>query len=555
MQNVTTENYELLSERFPKIAFVLHATEDAPKKDFFSILPTLDLAELENIDLIYVYGLNPAFYVFLKDWLKKDRLRELVFIEDDISAIWGFLGHKKAAKILKDKQVHLELFLEDEESFCKRVALEFPITRLEVFADPTYLQQKKAKFESFRIQIFCKTTRIDGIFGERLLSSLVFKNFLENGRRFSEFFLVSKLKNAFWNIPAIICGAGPSLNNDKNLIKELSNRALIIAGGSAITALSSANVAPHLGVAVDPNFEEYSRFRSSALFEMPLFLEMRLCSAVLNTLNGFLGYLPSTSSLENYLHEHLKLEVEEIGKNLFEESLSVTPLAIALADFLGCNPIILSGVDLAYVKQQRYSRGVLPDDGKGFAQKEKKKISGERFVKGSSHQGDEVLTAIKWIMESNSIAFYAKEHKTKLFITTSFEGQKIEAITPLSLKEVAARYCQKIFDVQGKLHSCMEQNRHFVKAEDFENFGAELKQSLEKCQNFLIKLISDNAKEAFLAAFDLKDEQGYQYVLKEVEVVLNHFLQRLQKRGQIISEKDKWKHLQTVVEDYLKGLK
>jgi hypothetical protein len=47
------------------------------------------------------------------------------------------------------------------------------------------------------------------------------------------------------------------------------------------------------------------------------------------------------------------------GSDLAKESLSITTMALSLARQLGGAPIILCGVDLAYVSNERYATGVV----------------------------------------------------------------------------------------------------------------------------------------------------------------------------------------------------
>ena len=113
-------------------------------------------------------------------------------------------------------------------------------------------------------------------------------------------FYANNLKGVFGGFPAIIVGAGPSLEYCIEDLKELKNRAFIIAGGSAVSALSKWGIEPHLIVAVDPNEEGRERFKKNYFFEVPLIYSLRTFPEVLTLSNPRLGYLRSFLSNDLY---------------------------------------------------------------------------------------------------------------------------------------------------------------------------------------------------------------------------------------------------------------
>ncbi len=56
----------------------------------------------------------------------------------------------------------------------------------------------------------------------------------------------------------------------------------------------------------------------------------------------------------------MEIDAEPVGPELGPEAFSVTTIAIALAVEMGCNPILLDGIDLAYTGMKRYAEGVMP---------------------------------------------------------------------------------------------------------------------------------------------------------------------------------------------------
>lgn len=76
-------------------------------------------------------------------------------------------------------------------------------------------------------------------------------NFVANVPKIQGGFGVASLTNAFQNKPCIIVGSGPTLDRNVHLLKELQNRACIIACDSALQACLDNGVTPHFILCTD----------------------------------------------------------------------------------------------------------------------------------------------------------------------------------------------------------------------------------------------------------------------------------------------------------------
>lgn len=152
-------------------------------------------------------------------------------------------------------------------------------------------------------------------------------------------------------ITAIVCGGGPSLVPVLPYLKRLQEQVLIIAGGSAIAALSQAQITPHLITGVDPD-PSWTRFLEQNCFMTPFIYQARFSALQLQTLSSPLIFFPgSTSALEHYFFSSLP----------FDAGWSVLNFSTAIALHLGCSHIILAGADFCAPKDSLYAKGVLQD--------------------------------------------------------------------------------------------------------------------------------------------------------------------------------------------------
>jgi hypothetical protein len=513
------ESLAILMERFPALGLLAPTwpfTESTPEQ----IAPIA----LGNAEALYFYGLGTGeVYFQVQQWLKAHAERELIFLEEDPGKIASFLYLPEAVAILSDPQVHLALLPKrrGREVELNLLAERLPVSRLEIGALPSY---KGRRFDTLRLKLLRKTTLSHALHLDRLHGYQPFQNFLQNLPRLPESFYANGLKGAFAGIPALVCGAGPSLQKSLETIRKLENKALIIAGGSTLAALSSQGILPHFGMAVDPNLEEYRRLKNSFAFEVPLLYSTRVFPGIFRTANGPFGYMRSGIGgvPELWIEEELGLLDPLLGEFLSAESISVTAICLAWAQFLGCNPILLNGVDLAYTDNKRYAAGVDGDEEVSFDGEEKS--TGDWIVKRKNRQGRAVYSAVRWVMESASISHFARKHPEIRFINTTGGGIGFKGVEELSLEAVAEGLTEE-YDLRGLVHKAITLSPMPASTgEVIRTKVAEMKESLDRIVGYLQILAGKERGSAALAEMELKEEMAYPYLFYDVDPVLRQAL-------------------------------
>ncbi|MBF5060005.1 6-hydroxymethylpterin diphosphokinase MptE-like protein [Candidatus Neptunochlamydia vexilliferae] len=457
----------LLEERYPNLSFLLrvHPFKPCPLSDKSVDLPKQDL------EAIYVYGLNETAYLSLKTWLLENPERELIFLEENLGALDAFLETEHAGEIINHPQVHLRFNLDNKRltPFLEECAESFPFEKIAVLSS-----EKTSRFYRIRLKLHRLTTIQHALFLERYYYHHLVKNLVPNFRRMDTSFDGNGLKGQFKNVPAIICGAGPSLSNDITALRTLDDRALIIAGGSAITALSNHNIRPHFGIAIDPNEEEVARFENSRAFEMPLFYAPRVHPKIFDTFNGPHGYLSTGTGgpLEKWLEEKLGLGQTPLQQGFSIEALSVTTTAIELAATLGCSPIILLGVDLAFTEGKTYASGVIADP----------TAPQEKTLKRKDIYGKPVNTLIKWVMESSAIATFAKNTPHLQLINATSGGLGFTNIPNMPLAQCPL---SPPTDLRSKVHEAIQTHPLQVSADEVSTHLDILRASLLEARGYI----------------------------------------------------------------------
>ena len=156
---------------------------------------------------------------------------ELIFLEEDPEAFKAFVPTDKTHAYLIERG--------NEEQIFKEIAWKFlfvPVSyhttgssrELEIFA----------AFEEIRTGVHLVASDFSD-FGKK-----VFANVVKNMERLPHSYDGSRWFGSFKNVPAIICAAGPSFAKNSAYLKTLTERALLIGGGSALNVLAHAGIVP-----------------------------------------------------------------------------------------------------------------------------------------------------------------------------------------------------------------------------------------------------------------------------------------------------------------------
>ncbi len=193
--------------------------------------------------------------------------------------------------------------------------------------------------------------KVDAIFNETQIdlktqaafSKIFYRNIFENWLNIISSPGVHSLQNKYLGIPAIIVSAGPSLDKNISLLKESSNRVLVIAVATALMPLIKNNIEVDFVVAVDPEESTLQFFDSEKISQNTrLVFDPCVPSSVVNKFPDRKIRIDSGVYLSRWLANR------QGEDNFLGKTLSVAHAAFLLARYLGCSPIILTGQDLSF---------------------------------------------------------------------------------------------------------------------------------------------------------------------------------------------------------------
>lgn len=496
---------------------------------------------LDGIGILYVYGIGLGYYYeAARDWLAQDSSRQLIFLEDDIAIIAFFLATQRAGDMLHNEQCHLYYFehLDESEEILNTLFWSCFLTGLNVSALPYYAKHKAERFSSLKYKIEYDASQKNTSLEEYLsFGDAFFLNFYPNMRQIAGSLLGNKLFGKFQGVPAIICGAGPSLNKQLPKLAALKERALLFAGGSSINALTSHELLPHFGAAIDPNPMQLDRISRNKAFDVPIFYRNRLFHKAFQAIHGPRLYVTGSGGYDVAGWFERQLGIDESVE--LSEGYNVINFCIEIAAALGCNPIILVGMDLGYTDGHTYARGIVADTA----------LPGQlpaNLVLRKDIFGMPMYTEWKWIVEAQWIATFAKEHSRIQVINATEGGLGMEGVANIPFNDVITNHLVNQWDlldlIPKELSTCaMPHVTDATVIAVMEKLHASLLRCIALFELLLkensvilarIKTNPENSSQptqtgrAALYESDLEEEEGYKAVIQIFNQIYNHVLER-----------------------------
>lgn len=223
----------------------------------------------------------------------------------------------------------------------------------------------------------------------------------------------SRLASRFSGVPAIIVGAGPSLDRQLDDLRASAASALIVAADTAWRPLVSAGINPHFVIAVDPTEANGRHLR-----------EVHPSRQTWGIVEGSVDPIALSAFSDSLFtfrvgthHPWPWLQTIGIERSFVRAWGSVLTSAFDLTLSFGCDPIVFAGADMAFTDGRPYCRGTTFEEdwarhtarGASLRQVWKNTLAARALLKGTDLNGEAVLTAKHLIEFRNWIVRRAGE--------------------------------------------------------------------------------------------------------------------------------------------------
>ena len=161
---------------------------------------------------------------------------------------------------------------------------------------------------------------------------------------------VGEMKGEFPDIPFVLVGAGPSLDESIEFLKSVQDKAIIISSNSPYRKLINSGIRPHMVVTADPMPPTLAGFKNVSLEDVPLACPFSAYPEIVRLFSGRIFSWCTFNPIVDLVKQHMGLPT---GTTIMEQG-TVSGCVLDLSRLLGCRKVLFVGQDMSVRDDGRY---------------------------------------------------------------------------------------------------------------------------------------------------------------------------------------------------------
>ncbi|KMP11975.1 hypothetical protein UZ36_02560 [Candidatus Nitromaritima sp. SCGC AAA799-C22] len=276
----------------------------------------------------------------------------LLVIELNPDLLSAAMALRDQTGILKSDRFHLvfgsdEAEVADEISDCMSRLQDESSGNLEVLFHPPSFKCVPAAFPRLTnsLEVLLMERRFPAVLGDAEK-----ENYLLNQEIVRQSAGINDLKSAHRGKPGILVSAGPSLDDILPYLQQIGENAILACVDTALPILSREGIAPQYVFSLDPQEDSFRHFREDLESPVKLVFTPTANSKIVHCYQGE-KYVVFKEGHSSYKEDDPAIR----EKGATQAGGSVSCLALDALIQFGCNPVILTGQDLAFPSNRSYS--------------------------------------------------------------------------------------------------------------------------------------------------------------------------------------------------------
>jgi len=279
---------------------------------------------------------------------------------------------------------------------------------------------------------------------------------------------INQLKDAFKGRPGIVVATGPSLNKNVELLRDVLDKAVVVGADASLRVLAKRGLKPHMVCSLERLTPTAKLFEE---LEQDAFEDVFFAATPVIHPQTYQNYKGKRIVVYRNFATFKWLDIE---KGILNIGPSSGNMAFKILEYLGCDPIILIGQDLAFGED-----GHTHATGSTFGEKEAHTAYTEpNYVLVEGNYSPQVRSSKVWNMFLN---YYHKDvlnSKAKVINATE-GGARIHGTEIMTFKEAIEKYVTESFDPLSAI-------KQTLTSPDAETLTAQRKQVLDKVDHGLM---------------------------------------------------------------------
>lgn len=176
------------------------------------------------------------------------------------------------------------------------------------------------------------------------------ENTFRNLRHMAQAPDVGEMKDEFPDIPFVLVGAGPSLDESIDFLKSVQDKAIIVTSNSPFRKLVNSGIRPHLVVTADPMAPTLAGFENVSLEGVPLTCPFSAYPEIVSKFSGRIFSWCTYNPIVDLVKAHMG---QRPGTVIMEQG-TVSGCVLDLSKLFGCKKVLLVGQDMSVRDDGRY---------------------------------------------------------------------------------------------------------------------------------------------------------------------------------------------------------
>jgi hypothetical protein len=477
-----------------------------------------------NFDLFIVFGFGFAFHI--EELIKKIGNNSIVLVlEKYPGIIKSALASRNIARLLRDERVKIIADPDEEQisetlrgKSSRRVC--FLVHRGSHQIDPQYYANISRIAKSYL------STKDVNIATLSKFEKIWASNIARNIREYISLPGANIFYDKFAGLPAIVAGAGPSLTDSIEFIRQNRKQAVIVCVDTSYGILRMNGIVPHFCITVDPQIINARYFEGDAASETIFVADPTVHPSVFRLIKGSIAVTGMAFDMMKWIEQ----SAGEKGELAYGGSVMTN--AYDFAKRIGTAPVLLTGQDLAFTGSLAHARGSYLDEEMFLRwtrfynahMKNRSQLTALPKIKVKGIRTPEVITNQKMMI---FLAWFEKRNDPEL-INASFDGAFIKGVRHIPSNEII--FPDTHPDIPGMISGLYEANR--LSETDTDGIRISL---LNKCTQMKdeLFLLSEKLRRAVNLSGELME-----LVKKNNKSKLDYILKRLSETDEFLYSRD-----------------